>query len=124
MEAWCASGNGQCTELWASRWLCYRTGLMPPMWVGGQEPAPELFACAAPPVGQAGRDATDRAREAAEDLASAQLREESSLFLGPPRELVLPAVAVLLVCALAFLAHWASIAWEALGLRDNARIEL
>ena len=57
-------------------------------------------------------------------MASAELRQEALLSNGPPWDVLLPAVAVLAFCALATAAHFASIAWEAMGLTGNARIEL
>jgi hypothetical protein len=124
MAEWCDRGDGRVSELFTERWLCYRTGLLPPMFEGGQAPAPELFAVEARPGRSVTRDATDEAREQAEDLASAELRSEGRLDLGPPMDLLLPAVIVLGVCAVAFLAHFAGIVWEAMGLTGNMRIEL
>mmetsp|Transcript_2326 Transcript_2326/g.7471 ORF Transcript_2326/g.7471 Transcript_2326/m.7471 type:complete len:238 (-) Transcript_2326:359-1072(-) len=122
--AWCEKGNGHVTELFTERWLCYRTGLLPPMFEGGQPPAPELFATEELQDSAGTRDATDETRAAAEDLASAATRDEGRLELGPPMDLIIPAAVVLGVCAIAFIAHFAGIVWEAMGLTGNARIEL
>ena len=119
MEAWCLR-EGNSTELFATRWHCYRTGLLPPMFEGGLDPPPDLAALAPrkPPARR------DPALEQAEAMASAELRQEALLSNGPPWDVLLPAVAVLAFCALATAAHFASIAWEAMGLTGNARIEL
>jgi len=123
MVAWCERGNGHVVELYTERWLLYRTGLLPPMFEGGLGPAPELFPVQ-PRPGQRPRDATDFAREAAEERVAAELRAEGSLDLGPPMELLIPAAIVVGVCAIAFAAHWAGLVWDAMGLSGNARIEL
>ena len=111
-RAWCET-EGHCTELWRERWHVYLTGHLPPMFSGGTDPAPTIEPFA-DPTPLPGVPPAATCHDGVVDLRDYM----------PPRDLLLPAAAVLVVGALSGVYMLARLALDLAGIEWDAADDL